>query len=353
MPDVGTEPVVIRGDETLAEKLERLGLLRPADVDAICARENAATEGLVAGFIARRGISVLVGDSGIGKSPLAYQLALCVATGKPFLGMTTQAGAVVYADYENGIAESKALRDRMMKFLGVEQALENFFVWSPDLGHAMSLEDICATVKPSLIVLDSIRAHDPTMEHTDYAGHRMKDLRTIASKFSVAILGVHHLRKPKIDAVQPSLESDETVVIEWLNAASGHRAIINQSDTRVAVALPKRREEAMVLKWHRRIHGEGGPIYLERVFDESGEPIGYKPTVGASLLNNPDQEAAFNRLPDEFTFSEAKSAYRRTDDPTNKWLRKCESLGLVEKLDGRRGYRKLLRSSTVTESRAA
>jgi len=56
---------------------------------------------LVEGFFPQPSINVLGGESGLGKSPLAIQLAVCVAAGLPFLGMPVKQGIVLYCDYEN------------------------------------------------------------------------------------------------------------------------------------------------------------------------------------------------------------------------------------------------------------
>ncbi len=64
-------------------------------------RSQAPESFTVAPFIPRASIVIAVGDSGLGKTPWAYQLALAVATGTPFLGFPTVAGPVLYADFEN------------------------------------------------------------------------------------------------------------------------------------------------------------------------------------------------------------------------------------------------------------
>src|SRR4029077_5680110 len=71
--------------ETTDEKIWRIEnhLLRPEDVDALCAHEFSSSGGIVAGLIPKRAVSFLIGDSGLGKSPLAYQLGLSVAAGIP------------------------------------------------------------------------------------------------------------------------------------------------------------------------------------------------------------------------------------------------------------------------------
>jgi hypothetical protein len=303
-------------------------LWRPDDVDRICSQEHKPG-GLVAGFIARRSVSVLIGDSGLGKSPLAYQLGLCVAAGVPFLGLKTEPGLVIYADYENGLEEGRNLRNQLTRFLGLQRPPAEFVVWNPDFGNPLRLDAICEDLKPALFIIDSLRSHNPAFEKTDNAGQFMSDLRTVAYTHGVSMLVIHHVRKPGKDGV-PSLDQEDTVLMEWLNQASGHRSIINQSDTRIATGMPKRSPDAaMVLRWHRRMKGEAGPIFLARVLDDEGGELGYKPMTGPELIGNADHRAAYLKLPAKFSFKDAKRICERSDDPTRKFLLKCESAGLV------------------------
>jgi len=106
--------------------IRKYHLLRPDDVDRMCS-ETHRYGGLVAGFLGRRSVSMLVGDSGLGKSPLAYQLGLCVAEGIPFLGMATEQGPVIYADFENGLQDSRDMRNGLARFLNLTKCPENFF----------------------------------------------------------------------------------------------------------------------------------------------------------------------------------------------------------------------------------
>jgi hypothetical protein len=312
-------------------------LLRPQEIDSLCATERSAgNSGVVAGLIGKRTVSFLIGDSGLGKSPLAYQLGLCVASGIPFFGMKTFQGTVVYADYENGLDQGRDLRERLVQFLELPKSPDDFLVWTPDHSHEglINLDAICQA-KPSLLIIDTVRSHSPHFERTEYAGEEMKQLNTLAHEYGVAILVIHRLRKPTENGA-PSLDNDDTALMLWLKQAAGHSSIINQSDTRIAVDLPdgrKRLDAALVIRWHRRIKGESGPLYLDRVCDgDSGEPLGYRTLTDVRLLGNSDQEDAFLKLPAEFSFKHAREAYGRTDDPTRKWLQKCVSLGLVRQV---------------------
>jgi len=200
---------------TVASAILAHRLLTPEQLAHLCQLEHRDGGGLVAGLIARRSVSILVGDSGLGKSPLAYQLGLCVAAGIPFLGMPTEQGAVVYADYENGMDESNLLIGRLSGFLGLPNPPANFCLWSPDHANgSFDLDAICSEVKPSLIILDSLRAHDPNFEKTDHAGEGMKRLRSAgAYKHSVAIIAIHHTKKPGPDG-PPALDKDDTRLID-------------------------------------------------------------------------------------------------------------------------------------------
>ena len=338
--------------ETSDEKLWRIEnhLLRPQDVDALCAHESSHTGGIVAGLIPKRAVSFLIGDSGLGKSPLAYQLGLSVAAGIPLLaGMETERGPVVYLDYENGLEEIRDLCQQLVRFLGQPEAPKTFYVWTPDQGE-LKLESLCKG-SPKLVIVDSMRSHDPQFEKGEHAGEKMKQLNDLARKYGAAILVIHHTRKPgengvpRLDAkIGDGKDARDIPLMLWLKETAGHSSIINQSHTRIAVDSPDGRsskaEAALVLRWHQRIKGEAGPLYLERVCDSTGEPLGYQRIADVALLGNSEQIAAFKQLPSQFTFKEAKAAYGKTDDPTRKFLLKCIQLGLIRQT-GRGLYERL------------
>ena len=320
-------------------------LLNHENLGDECAKaERSSKTGAVAGFLPRRAVSFLVGDSGIGKSPLAYQLGLSVAAGVPFLGMETESGLVIMGDYENGMEESLNMSKQVARFLGISKVPNNFVVWSADHanGKSMDIQSICerAPQKPRLLIIDSLRSHDAHFEKHDHAAEKMNQLNRVAHKSGAAILLIHHTRKPNREHSAPALYSDDTRVMQWLKETAGGGALMNQSHTRIAVDSIDGRshlDAALILRWYRKGKGEAGPLYLERVCDEDGEPFGYRALTDLRLMTNPDQEAAFRKLPVKFVFNEAKKAFGRTDDPTNKWLRKCASLGLVKKV-GRGRY---------------
>lgn len=314
------------------------------ELERVCRDRPSAY--IVEGFLPADDVHVAVGDSGLGKTPWAYQLSFCVAEGIPFLGHTVRKGGVLYYDLENGREEVLEAGRRMCAHLGLNlfgfpMFPANFRVLK-DEGHLVSLEDAVRQYEPILVVMDTLRAFRPRAEMTneDMASF-LQDCKKVARRHHCAILLLHHIKKPGENGV-PSLE--DTQVLTWLLQASGARALINQTNTRIAIDTPKNSSCAahasLVVKFFVKMRGESGPFYLDRVVDTEGEPIGYRRVIGSELLGNLEQEAAFRKLPShptEFSFKEAMFAYGKTDNPTSQWLKKCEAAGLIRRI-GRGRY---------------
>jgi hypothetical protein len=249
--------------------------------------------------------------------------------------MPTKQGRVLYFDLENSLHNSKEMRDALVAFLGLSKTPEDFLLVMEPPGD---LERLIAEVRPNLIVVDSLRAFRPDVtEKNSVAGQWLKEVRRLARKYGCAFLFIHHLRKPSRDLALPDLK--DCRVVHWLLEMEGPRALVNQTDVRIAIAEGDLNPAALKVKWSRRVHGDSPLVLVERVRDEDGEPAGYRHLTGANLLS-PERREALEKLPREFSFKEAKAALDRSDDPTNKFLGECRQLGLVEKV-ARGHYRKL------------
>jgi hypothetical protein len=320
--------------ELTPQKLLSLSVFGPATVDRLC-EEDSRSQFLVEGLLPARCIGMIAGDSGIGKSPLAYQLAICVAAGVCFLGMRTEKCRVLYCDLENSLQDSRSIRNALVIFLELSEPPENFFLTTePPADLPRKIEEL----KPGLVIIDTLRSFRPDIsESNDLAGAWLKSIRQLARKHHCVILFIHHLRKPDKTSGVPDLV--ECNVTTWLLETEGARALVNQTDVRIAVAEGDFNPAAMKLKWSRRVYGDSPPYLLERMFDGEDEPAGYRKLAGAGWLSL-DRRLAFERLPNEFGTKEAKAALQRSADPTNKFLKECIHLGILEKLTKGR-YRKL------------
>ena len=314
-----------------ATAFQQLGIHTPDMLDALCAQEGQKPF-VVDGLISAGSICLIVGDSGLGKSPLIYQLGLCVAAGIPWLGMRTQKGKVLYLDYENGLEVSKSLRNSILQHLQLQECPENFLC-SQGVHNINALTQAVETTKPTLVVIDTLRSLDPSVEADNpKAGAFLKWLRKLSQQHRVSFVLIHHIKKQDkkgfLDA-RANLETDSP--LQWLNLACGARALVNQSDVRIGVDRSSKPNACLVVRGHVRINGEVGPFYLERAFDDDEQPIGYKRLSGVELLDNKDQQAAFDKLPPAFSFKEAKTNYGRHDQPTADFLSKCQRVGILRK----------------------
>jgi hypothetical protein len=319
--------------------LASLPFLTLAQLDQLC--KEQPVNYVVEGLLPSDDVHIAVGDSGLGKTAWAYQLGLCVASGRPFLDFSVREGRVLYFDKENGQEEIRAIGESLCSYLKIESLPKNFLVRNEE-GAGVSLASAVEEYKPSLVIIDTLRAFQPNAEENNKdAGRYIQEWKAIARTEHCAILLLHHPRKPKAEAGGiPDLEKAKP--LEWLHEASGARALINQTNTRIAFDSPRKNEAAaLVMKYHVKVKGGSEAIYIERVYDPEGDPIGYKRMSGVGLLDDQHQRDAFNGLPGEFIFKDAKRVYGKGDSATNGWLRKCEAVGLVKQPYPRGPYRKV------------
>src|SRR5208283_2931647 len=88
-------------------------------------RELGSSDFLVKNLLPKSSIGLLVGDSGLGKSPLLYQLSISIAAGIPFLNHHVQQGSVLYCDFENGLANTCGIVERQAAYLQLGRVPEN------------------------------------------------------------------------------------------------------------------------------------------------------------------------------------------------------------------------------------
>ena len=337
--DPGADP----NDDPYVKLKKQFGMYSGREIETI-ARQLPADNHLVEGLIPPCSVNLLVGDSGIGKSPMAYQVGLAIAAGVPFLGLPVKPGKVVFADYENHLRDVHRIVSQQRKHLGLATIPSSFLFWP--LSRTPELEDMEKIVKmlaPELVVIDSLRAFRPEMETDSVAAvHQIRKLRAIAASRGTAFLLVHHVRKHQL--LGTGLEDGHA--LDWLRRAAGVRALVNQTDVRLALARrapAKVRTEGaadLVLSGHFRTRGDVGPFLIRRVWDSDGEPAGYERfEPNPAMIENEEQERAFHQLAEEFTFREALQTLRKADESVNWFLHKLVRLGLARKT--RRGkYRK-------------
>ncbi|BDF78514.1 AAA family ATPase [Pyramidobacter piscolens] len=155
-----------------------------------------AVEGLVPS-----GLTVLASIAKKGKSWLVLQMGAAVAAGKPFLGMKTMQGAVLYAALEDTQARLKERLQLLYPTGGVPSVM-SFTTTFPrlDAGGLELLLEWIVENKPSLVVIDVWNKVKPTgtdkalnAYEADYKA--VGPLKALADMTDTPILLVHHLKK--------------------------------------------------------------------------------------------------------------------------------------------------------------
>jgi len=156
---------------------------------------------LVDRLIPETGLTMLAADSGVGKSWLAYHLALCATGGEPFLGhFSTREATSLIIDLESGRAR---VQRRMSKLVLPMDAAG----WGIDIAFGASLgldkpenavrfSDLVKQHKPDLLIIDSLRRVYSGDENESQTAAKVGGfLHSLAEECNCAILLIHHLRK--------------------------------------------------------------------------------------------------------------------------------------------------------------
>ena len=166
-------------------------------------RTFAPVRWVVPGCVAE-GCTLLAGKPKIGKSWMALEMGLAVATGGTCLGgVACEQGDVLYLALEDN---ERRLQGRIDKLLGMfaaewPAAFAYATEWPRDNdGGLQRLNDwIIHSQKPRLVIVDvlamfkSMRGSRESLYEADYLS--VKGLQALAGKYGIAIVIVHHLRK--------------------------------------------------------------------------------------------------------------------------------------------------------------
>jgi hypothetical protein len=160
---------------------------------------------VVPGYIAE-GLTVLAGRPKLGKSWLALDLAIAVATGGSVLGLPRiEQGDVLYLALEDN---ERRLQKRLFQLLPPSEMPERLAVETEcprlDQGGIEAIREWTESVSsPRLIVVDvfnKVRPETKRGENPYEADYRaLAPLKALADEKSLAVLIVHHTRKMEAD----------------------------------------------------------------------------------------------------------------------------------------------------------
>jgi hypothetical protein len=339
------EQIAASPGSPLSELKRKWAIYTPGELKQRC-KELEYGSLLIGGLIPRRTISIVAGDSGMGKSPLLYQAALCVAAGVSFLGRPVSQGRVLYLDFENGLGDVNVLVSQLSRHLGLTETPENLLTWNyndaPPRWDASQLSEMIRDVRPVWVLIDSLSGFAPECEEkASNVTHVFQNFRKSMRECETAITVVHHLKKPSVKPQEapPPLEENPR---QWFLQVRGSGNLINGCDVRIGVATSVKRKHgedldgrshdvALVIGGYGRVRGKIATTFVARAQDEDDEPLGYDKLAGVSLLFNLEQEDAYRNLPDVFKFKDAQRVYGKGAQATTDFLKKCIGVGIMRK----------------------
>jgi hypothetical protein len=267
---------------------------------------------LLQGHIPRQSITLMVGDSGIGKSPFNYELGISIASGLPFLGIPTTQGRVLYLDYEDDVDQIIANVEAITKKLKLGKPPNAFQFWSPAMSGSNSNPfDLIRLFRPDFVIIDTISAAFSKVESENKF---VPDLYKQCRETGAAVEFVHHLKKESSDqANEESFDFDLTrpTTVRDFQCVRGASALYNNADLRLKLIRARANDEdwAFIVRGYLRGKGSIPTLSVGRVLDENGEPIGHKRLGGLAKLSAKYRDV-FTALPERFRWKDLADHFK-------------------------------------------
>jgi hypothetical protein len=158
--------------------------------------EPLEPEWILEDILARGSLTALVAKPKVGKTTIAYELAVRVSQGRPYLGRATQRGSVLII----GVEEHRREIKRRLRNLAADQP-DAIYVHagpltdSPDTLHA--LRDFIGRNGIALVIIDTLNAFWSVSEENDAGAvtQAIKPVLELARETNAAVLLIHHARK--------------------------------------------------------------------------------------------------------------------------------------------------------------
>lgn len=173
--------------------------INPERFSDFCERIDDNVEWLVEDMIPRSHNILLAGQSGSGKSLLAYDLVYCVLNGTPWLGrFNTKKGRVLFFQLEEGegyVPKSRAL------FRGIPKDEVNLMMmFSGSAGDIPDIISFCASEEIDLCIIDSLNAingSNAVNENSPIYALPLQQLTSAAAQIKTTFITIHHTKKPQ------------------------------------------------------------------------------------------------------------------------------------------------------------
>jgi hypothetical protein len=190
---VDSEPATAADDQSApARKFQILGLAK------ILSRPRL--EYLIEDILLERGTSAITADYGAFKSFNVLDMALCVASGKPWHGRTVKQGAVVYVIAEGAYTTADRVQAWLIRYgLPLPQSL--FVIESPaQVSSVLECAQLIREIRelaPRLIIFDTLAKCNIGRDEnaSDAMGLFTHGMETISRELGCHVMAIHHNNK--------------------------------------------------------------------------------------------------------------------------------------------------------------
>lgn len=158
----------------------------------------------VSGFLPSGVLAALCGDGATGKTYTLLDMAVCVATGKDWLNMQVEQGAVLIIDEESGKRRLlKRIQDTMIGHDVPRSTNPPIYAHCKtgfDAGNKediAKLDNLLTTTQAKFVILDSLAAITPGLDENSSKAMRppLDALQALAQKHNAIIFVIHHNNK--------------------------------------------------------------------------------------------------------------------------------------------------------------
>jgi AAA domain/Bifunctional DNA primase/polymerase, N-terminal/Primase C terminal 1 (PriCT-1) len=159
----------------------------------LLAQEEEQTEWLWDGILPAGGMSLLVAKPKVGKTTLAFNLAVAVSRGADFLGRKTQKVPVIYLALE----EKRSQIQKKLKALGVSEEQIYFHFGSAPVNAVKEIEPLITETGAKLLVVDVLQKFCRVKDLNDYSQvtNALEPLIATAREENCHIVLTHHAGK--------------------------------------------------------------------------------------------------------------------------------------------------------------
>lgn len=252
--------------------------------DAILAAEVPAVVALLAEIFGPGDVVQVNGSSKSRKTFMLLQLALCLVTGAPFLGIAVTPGPVVYLNLEIRPEHFRRRLQRMARALGVGPDLPHKLIVLHGRGRTpeAALSDVrsaCRRIRANVIILDPVYKLAPTGDENGSADAKqiVAVMDRLAEDSKAAIVYAHHTAKGS--------PGDRKAV----DRGAGHNTLSRAFDAALSIMPHASEPDAYVTEWTLRNYAPREPAavrWLDDHFVPAQDVTAEPETTRSRMTNN-------------------------------------------------------------------